>query len=207
MSDTNVFQGQVGPQGPLSDGVTTVPRVGKEGALCVSGYHGRHYEQAYRKAIFTGANQAAATWSVALNTIHTGLVLSNPAGSLVNLVVLRASFALSVAPVGIASIGLFGGYLAAGITVHTTPLTAYSTFVGGVVTASGKIDAAATLVGTPAWLEQILNGFTAGALPGAGQVVADLGGLYVVPPGGYFGIGALTAAVGFGSITWAEVTI
>jgi hypothetical protein len=204
---SDVFQAQVGNQGPLSDGVTTVPRAGKEGALCVSEYHGRHYEQAYRKAIFTGANQAAATWSVALNATHTGLVLSNPAGSLVNLVVLRASFALSVAPVGIASIGLFGGFLAAGITVHTTPLTPYSTFIGSGATPSGKIDSAATLPGTPVWLEQILSGFTAGALPGAGQVVDDLGGLFIVPPGGYVGIGALTAALGFGSISWAEVAI
>ena len=207
MADTTVFQGQVGPIGPLGDGVSTAPRVGKEGALSVSGYQGRHYEQAYRKAIFTGANQSAATWSVALNATHTGLVLSNPAASLVNLVVLRASFALSVAPVAPASIGLYGGYLAAGITAHTTPLTTYSSFIGAGATSSGKIDAAATLVGTPVWLEQILGGFTAGALPSAAAAISDLGGLYVIPPGGSLGIGALTAVVGFGSISWAEVSI
>jgi hypothetical protein len=155
--------------------------------------------------VFGAANQAATTWSVALNTTFTGLVLSNPAGSAKDLRILRVGFALSVAPVAIAKIGLFTGFLAAGIATHTTPLTPFSRKVGAPTTGMvAKADAAATLVGTPRWVMPILAGFTAGALPSPALATIDLDGCDIVPPGGYFGIGALTAVVGFGAIWWTE---
>lgn len=155
--------------------------------------------------VFGAASQAATTWSVALNTTYTGLVVSNPAGSLKDLLILRAGFALSVAPVAIAKIGLFTGYLAAGVATHTTPLTPFSLKVGAATTGMvAKADAAATLVGTPTWVMPILAGFTAGALPSPALATIELDEAIIVPPGGYFGIGALTAVVGFGAIWWAE---
>lgn len=156
--------------------------------------------------VYYAASQTATTWSVALNTTHTGLVVYNPAGSGVNLVILKASFALSVAPVAIAHIGLFTGYISAGIVTHTTPLTPVNCLVGGAAGLGGA-DAAATLVGTPTWAMPIMGGFTAGALPSTSPAIIDVDGAIVVKPGGYCGIGALTAAVGFGSIIWKQVTI
>jgi hypothetical protein len=199
------IQTQVGPQ-VLGDGVPAVARGGKSGELVVQELHGRYYEQAYRKNTFYAANQAATAWSVALNTTFTGLVLSNPSGSGVNLVPLQVGFALSVAPVAISSIGLFGGFLATGITAHTTPLTPGQTFLGGPP-GVGKADAAATLVGTPVWLHQLMGGFTAGALPGTSPNIILLDGIFVIPPGAYLGIAALTAVTGFGSIIWEEVAV
>ena len=155
--------------------------------------------------VFGAASQAATTWSVALNTTYTGLVVSNPAGSTQDMYILRVGFALSVAPVAITKIGLFGGYLAAGITTHTTPLTPFSLKAGAGTTGMvAKADAAATLVGTPTWVMPILAGFTAGALPSPAMATIELDEAFIVPPGGYFGIGALTAAIGFGAIWWAE---
>jgi len=154
--------------------------------------------------VYYAASQTATTWSVALNTTHTGLVVSNPVTSGKNLVILKVGFALTVAPVAIAHIGLFAGYSSAGIVTHTTPLTPYNAFIGGAVSAVNA-DAAATLVGTPTWVTPILGGFTAGALPSPALSWIDVDGSIVVKPGGYVGIGALTAAIGFGSIMWAEV--
>lgn len=156
---------------------------------------------------FWAANQAAATWSVALATTHTGFVVSNFRGSGVNLIPLVASFALSVAPAGIASIALFAGNSNDGIAVHTTPLGVFPTMLDSEGGGLAKADAAATLVGTPRWILPIMGGFTAGALPATSPAVIRLDGLFTIPPGAYMGIGALTAAIGFGAMVWAEVPI
>lgn len=191
----------------VADGVLhTLLRGGITGELIIGQAHGKYYEPASRKTIFYAANQAATTWSVALNTTHTGLVLSNPPGSGVNIAILQVGFALSVAPAGIAHIGLFGGFLSTGITVHTTPLTPACSFLG-TPKGQGLADGAATLVGTPVWLMPIQGGFTAGALPGSGMNMIDVEGSIIIPPGGYAGIGALTAAIGFGAIIYEEIPI
>jgi len=201
MSDLTVrgplFGGQGTPSPFTSDGT---------GSQRVSDAHGRYAEAARRKQVFYAASQAATAWSVALTTTYTGLVVYNPVNSPVNLEILQVGFALSVAPVAIAHIGLFSGFLAAGITVHTTALVPSSTFIGAPP-GYGKADAAATLVGTPVWVDALGSGFTAGALYATTPAKVDLAGLFVIPPGGYFGIGALTAVTGFGSVQWEEVPI
>ena len=187
-------------------GSFTPPTASRTGAQRTALAQGRYSDSASQGRVFWGANQSAATWSVALAATHTGLVLSNPRGSRVDLHVLMAGFALTVAPAGIASIGFFGGYDPAGIVTHTTPLTALCMILDQDQAASvGKIDAAATLPGTPRWLTPFMGGFTAAALPSTGPALIDLGGVFIVPPGSYFGIGALTAAVGLGSLVWEEV--
>ena len=181
-------------------------RSGNLGEIMVGKIHGDLYEQAYRGKSFFAASQAATTWSVALNTTHTGFVLSNRAGSGVYLVPNLASFALSVAPAAIAHIGIFTGYDSGGIITHTTPLSTLNCFLGrgrGV----GLADGAATLVGTPAWTLPAMGGFTAGALHGTTPQVLNLHGQFIIPPGGYMGIGALTAVIGFAGMTWEEVEI
>lgn len=165
-----------------------------------------HEQNALDQEIFYAANQTATTWSVALNTTHTGLVVSNPLTSNKNLVILKASFAFSAAPAAISHIGLFGGYSGTGIIVHTTPLTPTCTFIGRPG-GYGLADAAATLVGTPTWLMPIMGGFTAATLPATSPSVIDIDGAIIVPPGAYVGIGALTASVGFAGIWWKEINI
>jgi hypothetical protein len=178
------------------------------GALVVAQGHGKYFTQALTQDTYFAASQAATTWSVALNTTHTGFVLSNPIGSLVNLVPLQVGFALTVAPVAISHVGLFGGWYAGGISTHTTPLTVYSSYIKGNGGASAaKADAAATLTGTPVWIMPFLGGFTAGALFGTTPSVIDIGGSIVIPPGGYVGIASLTAVIGFAGMIWEEIDI
>lgn len=204
-SERVLMEGRVGPAG-CSDGAEQALRQARDASLVVTLARGKYVEAASRGKVFHAASQADTTWSVALHTTHTGLVVSNPVGSGYNLAILQASFALCVAPAGVANIGLFGGFLAAGIATHTTPLTVYSAILGGPGGVA-KADAAATLVGTPVWLMQMQNGFTAAALPGVGQTMIDVDGSIIVPPGGYCGIAALTVVHGLGSMSWEEILI
>jgi len=155
--------------------------------------------------VYTASNATAATWSVALATTYTGLVVSNPSTSGKNLIILKASFALSVAPAAIASIGLFTGYSTSAVT-HTTPVTPINCLVGGAL-GTATADVSATLPVAPTWAMQMMGGFTAGALPSTTPSVIDVDGAIVVKPGGYVGVGALTAVVGFASIIYQEVNV
>lgn len=186
---------------------TFTPRTASQsGAQRIAQGDAPFFDAVHNGNVFWAANQVATAWSVALTTTFTGIVVSNPARSKVDLVMLAAGFALSVAPAGIASMGFIGGYSNNGITAHTTPLTPLNAYLNqDQATGMGKADAAATLVGTPYWLLPFMGGFTAGALPATSPAWVRIDGLWIIPPGGYFGIGALTAVTGFGGLVWEEV--
>lgn len=194
--------------GPSYGGTGTAApfRADTTGAQAVADAHGRYAEAARRKTVFFAATQAAQAVSVALATAYTGLVLSNPSGSAVNLELLSVGIALSVAPAAIAPIGLIGGQIAAGLVTHTTPVAPLSTFLGSPA-GVGKTDVSATLPATPTWLQMLMGGFTAAALPAVSPALIDVGGSWVVPPGGFIAIGALTAVTGLFSLQWEEVPI
>jgi hypothetical protein len=182
-------------------------RAGQLGEFIVSELHGRDYETNFRGNMFYGSLQAATALSVALATTYTGLCLSNPAGNTKNLTLKKVTFALTVAPAAIASIGLIGGYNVAGVTVHTTPLASPAigaNVLGSAAMPTAKVDAACTLVGTPFWMAQILGGFTAASLPAGGPAMMDWDGSIIIQPGGYVAIGALTAVTGLASMFWEE---
>lgn len=196
---------RVGP-GQAADSGVNPARAAKTLETVVSQAHGKYYEAASRGKLFFAANQAACTWTIALAAAYTGLLISNPLRSTVNLAIARVGFALSVAPAGIASIGLIGGYDAVTEVTHTTAIVPHNTILlGGRGVANA--DGAATMPTAPVWVEAIMGGMTAAALAGGVPIVVDVDGAIVVPPGGYFGIGALTVAIGFGSIIWEEVPI
>jgi hypothetical protein len=154
--------------------------------------------------IYSAANQAAQAVSVALATTYTGIGIYNPLGSGINLVPLKVKFALSVAPAGIATIGLLGGVQTAAPTGQTA-LTVRSGIIGNATTGVGIAVSAATLA-TPFWLEHLEDGFTAAALP-APVPPFYMDGHLTVGPGGFLGVGALTAVTGLGSIFWAELPV
>lgn len=180
-------------------------RQGKQGDVIVSELHGRYYETTLRGRNFSAANQAAQAVSVALATTYTGMLLYNPVGSGFNLVPNKVKFALSVAQSAIATIGLINGFSATGgVTAQTTPLVPTSNLIGspkGV----GIALSAATII-TPTWLAHLLDGFTAAAFSAPTPAV-DLEGTFIIPPGGFIGIGALTAVTGLGFMSWEEVPI
>lgn len=164
------------------------------------------------KHIFNASTQAAQATSAALSTTYTGLCLSNPNSSQKNLYLLRVGVGLSVAPAAIAPIGIIGGFSSTDVT-HTTPGTVASTFLQASTPAAlqqgvpsvGLVDTSATLPVAPTWLEMLMGGFTAAALPASPLANFEFGGSWVIPPGGFICIGSLTAVTGFFSMTWAAL--
>jgi hypothetical protein len=197
--------GIVGPQG-LSDGSQAAPRLGNGGEMIVQNLHGRYFEQVKRGNVFGASNQAAQAVSVALTTTYTGLCLSNPIGSGKNLVLLSAGYALSVAPAAIASIHLIGGSSPGTNVVHTAAVTPFNMLLGNANSPAAKVDSQATIP-TPVYLMSLMGGFTAAALPDSPNALFDLAGQFVIGPGGFIAIGALTAVTGFGSFVWEEVPV
>ncbi len=200
------FQVALAPRGPFGNGKNEPASLGPHGELLVSQLESPYRIQNKYHQTFFAANQADTTWTIALAATFTGIVISNPVGSKKNLSISKVGFVLSVAPAAIAPVGIFTGWDAAGLTTHTTPLSVYDGQTGLLTTTKyGFADAAATLPGTPVWRGWILGGFTAAALFATTPALVDLGGLPEIPPGGYFGIAALTVVHGMGSIEWAEV--
>ena len=200
-------QGQVGVQ-QNANGSTPIQgfRQLPQGDMAVSELHPRYFEQGRYGNVYTAANQAAQAVSAALATTYTGILLYNPVGSGVMLVPTKVKFALSVAPAAIATIGLIGGFAASGgVTAQTTKLVNQSSQIGNAGTGKGIALSAATIT-TPTWVHQLVDGFTAAALPSPSPVT-DLEGMFQILPGGFIGIGALTAVTGLGSIAWEEVPI
>lgn len=204
------------PQGPISTTVAVNDETNASvplkcdilGSQYVGQRHGKYYGAANSGDGGWGANQAGATTSAGLATTYTGLVLSNPAGSGKNLVVQKVSAIFDVAPAALTGVGLIVGYAAGGVTVHTTPLTVENQEIGASASALvGLVDAAATLVGTPAWRQWLTE------TPSATGVVSystDIDGEIILPPGAYLAIGTTIAGPtsGFwGSISWEELAL
>lgn len=186
------------------DGNTGVPfGQSRNGAMMVAPARGKYFEATARGKCFYACNQATQAVSVALATTYTGLVLANDLGSGKVLSLNQVGIGLTVAPVGIASLGLIGGFSATANITHTTPLTAASLRLGGSEKPAGKADGAAT-ISTPVWICSLQTGFTAGALYATTPNLIDIGGAIVLLPGAFVAIGALTAVTGFFSMYWEE---
>ena len=169
------------------DGTPMAPRLGGQGDVIVQQLHGRLYEAAKRGKLFYGSNGAVPSVStVALATTYTGLCLYNPAASGKNLVVEKVGYSFLVAFPAAATIGLLGGYSAAGIvTASAAASPGASTMLGGGA-GVGKCALSATLVGTPYLLTVFGEGLTA-AITTHPQGVHwhDMEGGIIIPPGGY----------------------
>ena len=202
-------------------------RIDQQSALWSTPRHGKYYASVYGTpaiaspatvakagSSFRGANQSSVTFSVGLATTYTGLCLSNPAGSTVNLSIKKIGGVVTSTPATFIGLGLIAGWAAAGVTVHTTPLNTaiLNSYLGaassGTPSVSGpasqaNLDTACTLVGTPAWVDWIAAN---GATGSCASFYADLEDSLIVPPGGYVAIGCTANQGGFfGSIFWEEL--
>ena len=197
-----VAAGQPGPN-VVGDGASAPLRTGRLGELISSELHPRYFESVFRGNSFSACNQATQAVSVALATTYTGFCLYNPVGSNKLLIPTKVKLALTAAPAAAASLGLITGFSATGgVTAQTTKLVPTSNFLGAPA-GVGIALSAATLV-TPTWLFQLYDAFTAAALP-APTLPIDLEGMFVIPPGAFIAIGALTAVTGFMSMAWEEI--
>lgn len=194
---------KVGPTVGGGDGSTSMQRGTREGAGVIQQARGKYAEAVRRGRCFHGSNQAAQAVSVALATTYTGLCLSNPNRSNKDLLVRVVGFALSVAPAAIASLHLIGGWSATDVA-HTAAVTPDNAYLGATDAPQGKLDSQATIP-TPKYLMSLNHGFTAAALPSQSFQPFDLNDAFILGPGGFIALGALTAVTGFASFFWEEV--
>ena len=211
MSDGMLRSVQTSPDLKLGVGSRhNVNRVGEQNDQMVSQLHGALYEQTARGNTFGAASQAATTTTIALATTYTGLGLSNPAGNSKNLILRQVGYGLSVSPGAVGFVGLGGGYSAAGIAVHTTPLVPYTQNLGGSNVPTALADGAATLVaGAGQGLLRIISIFASydddAAVAPTGPALIDMQGGVVIQPGGFVFVYTLTVVVGAFSFSWEEV--
>lgn len=176
----------VGPgQTNTADGVQSAyDRIGRQNDMIVSELHGAYYEQTYRNNMFFAANQAVATTTVGLATTYTGLCLSNPITSTVNLVLnicsVMQSVIQSTQPEAYA---IATGFNATTNVTHSAALTPRPCKIGSNVTPQALADTSATLPTAPFYTTFVHNTGTATA-NGTGAVI-DLKGSIILPPGGY----------------------
>ena len=201
------------PQGPIPTAIANklgggygLPTMGKQNDLWLTPRHGKYYNASYANAsAFTVA--AGVTTSVGTTTTYTGLCLSNPAASTVNLVLQRITGGYNVtSTASITVIGLITGWVAGGVTAHTTPGTVYSNNIGGTTVFQGLSDTACTLIGTPVWT-RIFTDIIVSTVAGA-AFSYDAEGEIIIPPGGFACIGT-SAASGtsglYATMSWEEV--
>ena len=216
-----LIQNQVGPVATttsISAGLQAPARAGQLGDTIVSELHGRYYETAYRRALFTAGVStliATATTASPSTTITGAQVLYNPIGNTNNVVINKVSLGFALANlagvVGIAT-GFNGGTAISG-TLTASTATAKNKFLGGSApTAFSYASASITLL-TAVTLDTIL--FTTGsaattAIATIPPMVYDFEGGIVLPPGGYATIWSnfiIPASSLLSTFQWEEVPI
>lgn len=180
-------------------------RSGRQGELLASELHGRYYEQTYRGNMFSISTQGTnVTTTAALATTFTGLAISNPASTGVNLVLNKftaTQFAAGVA----ATVGIMGG-----IGVLTASLTPQSRVIGGGQVSKALASASAT-ISTPVLIVAVgsVGSVATTAYGATNGIVFDAEGSIIVPPGSFiasYTSTAQTSAWQF-SFAWEEVPI
>ena len=211
-----LVQSQVGPiatNQSITPGTQVPQRSGQLGDVIVSELQPRFYEQNYRRNIFTVATSAGQTTSAALTTTYVGLVLENPIGSTVNLVILKCGYSVLVAPASGAEIGLMCGYSSTTNCAHTATASPISALYGVGPASQAKADTGSTTLSATPVVTHIFGSATTGnintqLISSATQV--DIDGALILPPGAFCAFYTLvaTGSSGFwGSFTWEEVPV
>lgn len=203
-----LLQGTVGPT-VNADGVNANARQGKQGDVITSELHGRYYEQTYRGNVFFAASQAVATTTVGLAATYTGLALTNPIGSTVNLVINKVSLMQSlIQSTQVEAYAIATGFSATTQVTQTTPVTPHTSKIGSGLTPQGLAASSATLPVAPVYTTFLGATSTATADPTSN--VTDLEGSLILMPGAYlcFVTPAQASVAGLWfSVSWEEVTL
>lgn len=209
-------EGRVGELS-INDTQFATARLDKRSQLVTVGGGGNYQEAAYRKRMYSGANQgpAGTTTTVGLAATYTGLVIMNPIASTINMVVMSVGYTVTAAPTAASIIGLMGSYAVTDNGAGTA-LVARNNWLGttttGLVDGQGLVKSASVLVNAP-WLVTVLGqvaitGATAqAAVPPTIQSVFDLNGQFVLPPGGALALYTSTVVAVIASFTWAEIPL
>lgn len=208
------INGQVGAiatTSSIATGQQPILRLGNMGDLIASPLQAKYYENTFRRSVFSTANSAAVATVALGTTTYTGLSLSNPIGSTVNLVILKGSYALSVAAPTAGYLGVETGYNSGTNVTHTAATTVANNFIGVGASGTGLGDSSSTLPTAPTNRLMLCNtsSIATTAYNGSAPQVFDFEGSIILPPGAYiayYTFATNTAAWWF-SWSWAEIPI
>jgi len=207
MDRTQIY-GQVGPTQATSmpDGCQSFARLGNMGEFITSDLHGVGYESTYRDGMFSVCNSSAVALSAGTSTTFTGLVVGNPAASVVNLVLRHIRVGKTAASSAATVLGIMTG--AGAITASLTPVNRkFGSSVASAVTASAGL----TLPATPVFIQPLCSFGTVATTGYAstGMVETDSDGDIIIMPGRFLATysSAANTAAYLISFTWEEVPI
>jgi hypothetical protein len=206
-----LIQGSVGQPSTTSiqPGTTPTMRQGQLGDVIVSELHGRYYETAYRRNLFNAATQTGVTTTVGLVTSYSGLALTNPTTSTVNLVLNKVGYGVSASPAADMVVGLAFNTSTTAVTQNGA-VTPRNNFLGGA-TAQGLVSTGTVTFPSAPIYSHVLGVIGTSAATGAMQSgFVDLEGAIILPPGSYVCIVTSTASAAtsfFGSFQWEEVPV
>ncbi len=180
-----LIQTSVGQPAYQAGGATPNLRSGKYGDTIVSALHGRYYEQAYNGNMFCAASQSVATTTVGLATTYTGLVIWNPIGSSINMVLTKVSLMQSVIQsTQVEAYGIATGYSATTAPVQTTTVATQTLKVGSGLTSIGKAASSSTTLPVAPVYTAFLGATGTSAVDSTFNFT-DLEGSIVLTPGGF----------------------
>jgi hypothetical protein len=208
---------QVGPlpvTASISSGTQVPFRSGNLGDLIVSALHGRYTETNYRRSLFiaTSNNSIATNTTAGVATTYSGLCLSNPIGTPINIVLNKVGFSFANQWGSAASIGLMTGYNSGTNVTHSANAYVKSAFTGIGAAPQGLADWSAVLPTAPTVSHIFGTGLTGttAVIPEMGAQMIDLEGSVILPPGAYAAIFTSVASPaysGFFSFSWEEVPV
>ena len=155
--------------------------------------------------IFNAANQASQLVTQGFATTYSGLCLSNPLTSAVNLAVMKVGLAVNANPAAAAVLGIMAAYAGpTGVTVGAA-ITPVPSKLGGS-TGYGVVGATATFPIAPSLIMPLQYVPTTAAEISPSLI--DIGGSVVLPPGAFAAIctiGGVTGTTGIFSWQWEEI--
>lgn len=163
------------------------------------------FEYAKLEQVFHASNQQNRTLS-ALSTTATGLILTNPYGSGKNIALMHVGGAYNTAPIGASEVGIAMSPAVSQTAVsHTSAEVVHKAILdGGSGNAVGLVDYAATTVGTPVFVRQLM-GVNATSSVLFTYLDAKIDGSLIIPAGASIQLAYVTTAVvGNFSFTWLE---
>jgi hypothetical protein len=210
-----LIQNQVGPIAAatsLTTGTQVPGRAGQLGDFITSKLNPDYYEATYRRLGFNAANQAGIVTTIGLALTYTGLMISNPPGSSVNVVPTFVGYAFPVAPAADIVVGLMCGFNAGTACTHTAAGVVHSNYWGVGSIGQALVDTSGAFPTAP-FLAKVLGKVDTGAITTETQVapsLTDLKGSIILPPGAYMGFYTSTVsntAGAFFSIDWLEIPV
>jgi hypothetical protein len=205
------IQYKVGPQ-VLSDGSIGIARGGKAGESVMTNLHGRYYEQAYRRNLFTAYAAAVATSLVGTGMVGLQVWNGSSVSAGVNLVLLRVGGFCAVTTA--AATGLLlatGSGQVAAPTGQTAVTRVTNNYISGAAPQATATNAG-TFTSAPTAILTLMHNTVAIATTGEDPGYQfDLEGSIIIPPQSYVCVASLGAALaasgGFHYIMWEEVPL